>query len=88
MNAKAKPKQLRARTDDLESLDDAKPASGRKTVRANGDGLKSKPTDNGKSPRQRNTAKKTKKKSKTANELMFEAWEYIWENRHRRLTKP
>lgn len=36
----------------------------------------------------RNPAKKTKKPTKTANELMLEAWKYTWENRHRRLTKP
>ena len=88
MSAKAKPKQIHTRPDDLKLLDDAKSTSRRKTVRANRDGLKSKPTDNGKGPRQRNTAKKTKKKSKTANELMLEVWQYTWENRHRRLTKP
>ena len=86
MSAKAKPKQVRARTENSEPLDDAKSTSGQKTVRAKGDGLKSKPTDNGKSPRRRNPAKKTKKKSKTADELMFEVWQYTWENRHRRLT--
>ena len=88
MSAKAKLKQVRSRPENVESLDNAKPTSGRKTVRSNGDGLKSKPANNGKGPRRRNPAKKTKKRAKTANELMFEAWEYIWENRHRRLTKP
>jgi len=87
VSAKAKPKQLRARPDDLEVLDDAKPTRGRKTVQAKAAGLESKPTDNGKSPRRRNPAKKTKRQ-KTADELMMEVWQYTWENRHRRLTKP
>ena len=88
VSAKAKPKQVRTRRDDLESLDDAKPTSGRKTGRARGDSSTLKQTGNGKAPRRRNPAKKTTKKAKTANELMLEAWQYIWENRHRRLTKP
>src|SRR6185295_13208512 len=75
VSAKAKPKQVRARTENSESLNDAKSVSRRKAVRDIGDGLKSKPTDNGKSPRQRNTAKRAKKKSKTADELMMEVWQ-------------
>jgi hypothetical protein len=67
---------------------DAKQTGGGKIVRLHGDSASAKPTDNGKPPRRRNPANKTKKKAKTANELMLEAWEYIWENRHRRLTKP
>ncbi len=86
MSAKAKPKQVRPRPDDQELLDNAKSTTGRKTVRANGDGLKSKPLDNGKATRRRNPARKTKKRQKTANELMMEVWQYTWENRHRRLT--
>jgi hypothetical protein len=85
VSAKAKPKQVRTRSAETESLDDAKSTTGRKTVRANRD-LKPKPTDDGNGPRRRNSAKKTKKKSKTANELMMEVWQYTWENRHRRLT--
>lgn len=87
MSAKAKPKQVRTPSSDMESLD-AKPTRGRKTVRAKPAGLESKPTDNGKGPRRRKPAKKTAKKAKTANELMLEVWKYTWENRHRRLTKP
>ena len=85
MSAKPKPKRQRERTDDLEVLD-ARQATGGKTVRARGDSLSAKPTDNGKVPRRRNPTNKTKKKAKTANELMLEAWKYTWENRHRRLT--
>jgi hypothetical protein len=87
VSAKAKPKQVHARTENSELLDDSKPTTGRKTGRARGDSSTLKQTGN-EAPRRRNPAKKTTKKAKTANELMFEAWEYIWENRHRRLTKP
>ena len=85
MSAKPKPKRQRERTDDLEVLE-AKQSTGGKTVRLHGDPLSAKPTDNGKVPRRRNPANKTKKKAKTANELMLEVWKYTWENRHRRLT--
>lgn len=87
MSARAKPKRQRGRAVDLELLDDAKPSTAGKIVQAHGDSLSAKPTDNGKARRRRNPAK-TKKKAKTANELMFEVWKYTWENRHRRLTKP
>ena len=87
MSAKPKPKRQRERTDDLEVLE-AKQSTGGKIVRARGDSLSPKPTDNGKVLRRRNPANKTKKKAKTANELMLEVWKYTWENRHRRLTKP
>ena len=87
MSARPKPKRQRRRTEDLEVLDDKK-STGGKIVRAHGDSIAAKPTDNGKVPRRRNPANKTKKKAKTANELMLEVWKYTWENRHRRLTKP
>lgn len=87
MSAKAKPKRARLRPDDQEILDD-KSKTGGKTTIVHGDSPGPKAADNGKISRCRNTANKTKKKAKTANELMLEAWEYIWENRHRRLTKP
>ena len=86
MSAKPKPKRQRGRTEDLEVLDE-KQTTGGKIVRVHGDSLSAKPTDNGKVRRRRHPAK-TKKKAKTANELMFEVWKYTWENRHRRLTKP
>ena len=47
-----------------------------------------KPTGNGTIERRLNQVKKTKKATKTANDLMLEAWKYTYENRHRRLTKP
>lgn len=87
MSAKPKPKRQPGRTEDLEVLD-AKQTTGGKIVRLHGDSLSTKPTENGKVPRRRNPANKTKKKAKTANELMLEVWKYTWENRHRRLTKP
>lgn len=87
MSPKPKPKRQPDRSEDLGVLD-AKQPTGRKTVRAHGDSLSAKPADNGKVLRRRNTANKTKKKAKTANELMLEVWKYTWENRHRRLTKP
>lgn len=87
MSAKAKPKRQRTRTEDLEVLDDKQQTVG-KVVRAHGDSLTAKPTGNGRVLRRRNPANKTKKKAKTANELMLEIWKYTWENRHRRLTKP
>lgn len=86
MSARPKPKRQRRRTEDLEVLDDNK-STGGKIVPAHGDSIAAKPTDNGKVLRRRNPAK-TKKKAKTANELMLEVWKYTWENRHRRLTKP
>ncbi len=86
MSAKPKPKRQPGRTEDLEVLE-AKQTTGN-IVRARGDSVSAKPTDNGKVLRRRKPAKKTKKKAKTANELMLEAWKYTWENRHRRLTKP
>jgi len=85
VSAKAKPKQVRTRPSDLESLDVAKSTIGRKTG-ARGDSSTLKQTGNGKAPRRRSPAKKTKKRQKTANELMMEVWQYTWENRHRRLT--
>ena len=87
MSAKARPKRARARQEDLEILD-AKSKTGGKTVTNHGDGPEPKVADNGKIARRRKPTNKTKKKAKTANELMLEAWKYIWENRHRRLTKP
>ena len=87
MSAKAKPKRARVRPEDSEILD-AKAKTGGKTVIMQGDGPEPKAADNGKIRRRRNPANKTKKKAKTADELMLEAWRYIWENRHRRLTKP
>jgi hypothetical protein len=87
VSAKPKPKRPRRCTEDLEVLAAKQPVGG-KIVRAHGDSLSAKPTDNGKVPRRRNPANKTKKKAKTANELMLEVWKYTWENRHRRLTKP
>lgn len=87
MKAKAKPKRMRLRPEDLKILD-AKAKTGGKTVIVHGDDPDLKAADNGKISRRRNPANKTKKKAKTANELMLEAWKYIWENRHRRLTKP
>jgi hypothetical protein len=87
VSAKPKPKRQRGRTEDLEVLDDKQPTGG-KIVRPHGDSISAKPTDNGKVSRRRNPANKTKKKAKTANELMFEVWKYTWANRHRRLTKP
>jgi len=87
VSAKAKPKRVRVRPEDLEVLD-TEPRAGGRIVRVHGDSLELKPNDNGKIPRRRNPAKKTTKKTKTANELMLEAWKYSWENRHRRLTKP
>ena len=86
MSAKARPKRARVRHEDSEILD-AKSKTGAKTVRGVGDRSEPKATDNGKISRPRNPANKTKKKAKTANELMLEAWKYSWENRHRRLTK-
>jgi hypothetical protein len=88
VSAKPKPKRQRGRSEELELVGDAKPSAGAKIVRAHGDSLAATPTGNGKVLRRRNPAKKTKKKAKTANELMFEVWKYTWENRHRRLTKP
>jgi hypothetical protein len=87
VSAKAKSKRARVGDEDREILD-AKSKTGAKTVRAVGDGPELKATDNGKISRRRKPANKIKKKAKTANELMLEAWKYIWENRHRRLTKP
>jgi hypothetical protein len=55
VSAKAKPKRARVRHEDLEVLD-AKPTGG-KVVRAHGDGLEPKPTDNGKIRRRRNPAR-------------------------------
>ena len=87
MSAKAKPKRQRGRAELSEKLDsNSRTAHARVTFL--GGGEKSKVTDNGKVPRRRNPAKKTTKKTKTANDLMLEAWKYSWENRHRRLTKP
>ncbi len=87
MSAKAKPKRQRVPAEVLKKGDsNSRTAHTRVTLL--GGGEKSKVTDNGKVPRRRNPAKKTTKKAKTANELMLEAWKYIWENRHRRLTKP
>jgi hypothetical protein len=86
VSGKPKPKRASERLEDLEVLN-AKPKTGAKTVRTFGDGSEPKATHNGKVLRRRNPAK-TKKKAKTANELMFEVWKYTWENRHRRLTKP
>ena len=85
MSAKAKPKRQRGRAEVSEKLD-----SNSRTAHARGTLLDGGPTPTatGKVPRRRNPAKKTTKKAKTANELMLEAWKYIWENRHRRLTKP
>jgi hypothetical protein len=87
VSAKAKPKRAHVRPEDSEILD-AKSKTRAKTVRAVGDGPEPKATDNGKISRRRKPANKTKKKAKTANELMLDAWKYIWENRHRRRTKP
>lgn len=87
MSAKAKPKRRRGRAEDLVVLR-TKPRTGGATITVLGGEPEPKATDNGKVPRRRNPAKKTKKTTKTANELMLEAWQYIWENRHRRLTKP
>lgn len=86
MSAKARPKRTSVRHEDLEILD-AKSKTESRPVRPLGDGPEPKATDNGKISRRRNPANKTKKKAKTANELMLEAWKYSWENRHRRLTK-
>jgi hypothetical protein len=86
LSAKAKPKRTRVRPEDLEILD-AKAKIGGKTVTVHGDGPEPKAADNGKIRRRRNPANKIKKKAKTANELMLEAWKYSWENRNRRLTK-
>ena len=87
MSAKTKPHRQHGRTEGLEKLDSkSRTAHARVTLLDGGGTLKV--TDNGKVPRRRNPAKKTTKKTKTANELMLEAWKYIWENRHRRLTKP
>jgi hypothetical protein len=86
VSAKAKPKRARVSHKDSEILD-AKFKTVGETVRAVGDGPEPKATDNGKISRRRNPANKTKKKDKTANELMLEAWKYSWETRHRRLTK-
>ena len=88
MSAKPKPKRARVRPEDSEILD-AKLKTGGKTVRDVGDGPEPKATDNGnKISSRRKRANKTKTKAKTANELMLDAWKYIWENRHRRVTKP
>jgi|GEM_PF-3438693 len=87
MSANAKSKRQRGRAKDLEVLD-SNSRTERTSVTLLDGGPTPKATDNGKGQRNRNSAKKTKKRQKTANELMFEAWEYIWENRHRRLTKP
>ena len=87
MSAKAKPKRVRERPEDID-VGHSKPTTRGKIVRVQEDPLALKVPGNGKVPRRRNPAKKTKKKTKTANELMLEAWQYIWENRHRRLTKP
>lgn len=87
MSAKAKPKRQRGPAEDLEVLR-TKPRTGGATNTVPLDGAEPKASDNGKIPRRRKPAKKTKKPTKTANELMLEAWKYIWENRHRRLTKP
>jgi hypothetical protein len=87
MSARARPKRARARQEDLEIID-TKVKSGGKMVIAHGGGPEPKAADNGKISRRRKPANKTKKKAKTANELMLEAWKYIWENRHRRVTKP
>ena len=86
MSAKAKPKRLRVRPEESEILDIKSQTRG-KTVIVHGDGPQPKATGNGKISRRRKPANNTKKKAKTANELMLEAWKYIWENRHRRLTK-
>lgn len=87
MSAKAKPKRQAGRAEDLEVLD-IKPRTKGATYTVRAAGPEAMATDNGKPVRRRNPAKKTKKKTKTANELMLEAWKYSWENRHRRLTKP
>ncbi len=87
MSAKAKSKRQRGRAEDLEILDSNSRSARTSITLLDGDPTP-KATDNGKIPRRRNPAKKTKKPTKTANELMLEAWKYIWENRHRRLTKP
>jgi len=86
VSSKAKPKH-EARHEDLEILDDKSKTSG-ETVIVHRESPESKAAGNGKISRRRNPADKTRKKAKTANELMLEAWKYIWENRHRRLTKP
>ena len=86
MSAKPRSKQVRVGHEDLDVLD-TKPAGGR-IVMGHGDGTRPETTDNGKVRRRRNPAKKTKKTTKTANDLMLEAWKYTYEHRHRRLTKP
>ena len=87
MSAKAKPKRRRGRVEDLEVLH-TKPRTGGARVTILDGGPTPKETDNGKVPRRRNPASKTKRKAKTANELMLEAWKYTYEHRHSRLTKP
>ena len=87
MSAKAKPKRRRVPAEGLEKLASNSTTARTRVTLLDG-GETPKVTDNGKVPRRRNPAKKTTKKAKTANELMLEAWKYIWENRHRRLTKP
>ena len=87
MSAKTKPQRQRVPAEVLEKRDsNSRTAHARVTLV--GSGEKSKVTDNGKVPRRRNPAKKTTKKTKTANDLMLEAWKYSWENRHWRLTNP
>lgn len=87
VSAKANPKRPRERAQDLEILHgNARIARASVTLLDGGPAPKA--TDNGKIPRRCNPAKKTKKKAKTANELMLEAWKYTYEHRHRRLTKP
>ena len=87
MSAKAKPKRQRVPAEVWKKRDsNSRTAHARVTLL--GGGEKSKVADNGKVPRRRNPGKKTTKKTKTANDLMLEAWKYSWENRHRRLTKP
>jgi len=87
VGAKATPKRARVRPEDSEILD-AKVKTGGKAAVVHGESPEPKATDNGKRPRRRKLANKTKKKAKSANELMLEAWKYISENRHRSLTKP
>jgi hypothetical protein len=87
VSAKAKSKRQRERAEDLKILD-SNSRKARASVTLLDGGPTPKATDNGKIPRRRNPAKKTKKKAKTANELMLEAWKYTYEHRHRRLTKP
>jgi len=86
VNAKARPKRVRLGRHSLKLSEKRKAESTTVSLLSGGTGPK--PTDNGKIQRRRNPAKKTKKATKTANELMLEAWKYTYENRHRRLTRP